>query len=84
MAGSSAPSVRKAIPSGRPARRLPWGIAQDTGRAGPTWRRDGSLCRGAPSCENHPENQYFVKAIASGTYEACPRSGGCGTIDVAR
>ncbi len=75
-------------PEGHPEREacetFAVGIAQDTGRAGPTWRRDGSLCRGAPSCENHPENQYFVKAIASGRYEACPRSGGCGSMDVAR
>ena len=74
-------------PEGHPEREgcelFAVGLAQDTGRPGPTWRRNGSLCNGS-SCENHPDNQYFVKAIGSGTYEACPRSGGCGTLDVAR
>jgi hypothetical protein len=75
-------------PEGHPEREAceTWavGTAVDTGRAGPTWRRNGSLCTGPPSCENHPDNQYFVRAIASGTYEACPRSGGCGTLEVSR
>ena len=75
-------------PEGHPEReaceRFRVGVAVDTARPGPTWRRDGSLCSGAPSCENHPDNQYFVKAMASGTYEACPRSGACGTVDVVR
>ena len=75
-------------PEGHPEREacetFAVGVAVDTGRPGPTWRRGGSLCTGPPSCENHPDNQYFVKAIASGTYEACPRSGGCGTLEVSR
>ena len=75
-------------PEGHPEREgcetLAVGRAVDTGRAGPTWRRDGALCSGAPSCENHPDNQYFVKAMASGTYEACPRIGACGSLGVSR
>jgi hypothetical protein len=75
-------------PEGHPERGAceTWavGYAEDTGRPGPTWRHNGSLCLGAPICENHPDNQYFVRAIAGGTYEACPRKGGCGTLDVSR
>jgi hypothetical protein len=75
-------------PEGHPEREacetLAVGYAEDTGRAGPTWRRDGSFCPGRPSCENHPDNQYFVKAFGGGTYEACARNGACGTIEVAR
>jgi hypothetical protein len=60
------------------------GKALDTGRPGPTWRLDGSFCSGADDCENHPENQYFVKAYASGSYQACARNGACGVLDVSR
>jgi hypothetical protein len=74
-------------PEGHPEREacetLAVGTAIDTGRPGPTWRRDGSFCSGT-SCENHPDNQYFVKAFANGTYEACARNGACGAIDVNR
>jgi hypothetical protein len=75
-------------PEGHPERKTceTWavGYAEDTGRPGPTWRWDGSFCNGRPGCENHPDNQYFVKAFAGGTYEACARNGGCGTLEVAR
>jgi hypothetical protein len=75
-------------PEGHPEREAceTWavGTALDTGRPGPTWRRNGSFCSGAGDCENHPDNQYFVKAIASGTYQACARNGACGEIDVDR
>jgi hypothetical protein len=74
-------------PEGHPERvaceTVAVGTAVDTGRPGPTWRRDGSFCGGA-SCENHPDNQYFVRAIASGNYEACARNGACGNIRVSR
>lgn len=57
------------------------GTAVDTGRPGPTWRRNGSLCTGkASGCENDAENQYLVKAFSSGTYTACARSGFCGEL----
>jgi hypothetical protein len=75
-------------PEGHPEREAceAWrvGTALDTGRPGPTWRRDGSFCTGAGDCENHPDNQYFVKAFASGTYQACARNGACGEIEVDR
>ena len=59
------------------------GRAKDTGRSGPTWRRDGSFCTGrASGCENIAENQYQVLAYASGTYTACGKNGVCGTIQV--
>jgi hypothetical protein len=59
------------------------GVAVDTGRPGPTWRRNGSLCTGkAGGCENDAENQYLVKAFSSGTYTACAESGFCGELSV--
>jgi hypothetical protein len=59
------------------------GTAVDTGRPGPTWRHDGSLCTGV-NCENHPDNQYFVRAFANGSYQACASNGACGAVDVNR
>ncbi len=74
-------------PEGHPEREacetLAVGTAIDTGRPGPTWQHDGSLCSGT-NCENHPDNQYFVRAFANGTYQACARNGACGAIDVTR
>jgi hypothetical protein len=57
------------------------GTAVDTGRPGPTWRRDGAFCTGPSSgCENHGENQYLLRTFAAGTYSACAASGLCGEI----
>jgi hypothetical protein len=76
-------------PEGHPEREAceAWavGTAVDTGRPGPTWRRNGGLCTGpASGCENHPENQYLLRAFLSGLYEACSRSGACGEVTVDR
>lgn len=61
------------------------GKAKDTGRAGPTWYRNGKLCTGAAGdCENHPDNQYLLKAYGSGHYEACTADGLCGGVQVDR
>ena len=60
------------------------GLAQDTGRPGPTWKRDGGLCAGGNGCENHPDNQYLLWAYVSGHYEACVQSGACGSTEVVR
>ncbi len=61
------------------------GPAKDTGRPGPTWTRDGNYCTGpASGCENHPDNQYDVRAYASGRYEACGQNGVCGELIVRR
>jgi hypothetical protein len=75
-------------PEGHPERQAceAWlvGEAADTGRAGPTWRRDGSFCSGGTSgCENDPDNQYLVRARAAGLYTACAGNGICGeqTVD---
>jgi len=76
-------------PEGHPEREAceAWavGTALDTARPGPTWRRNGALCTGpASGCENHPENQYLLKAFLAGAYEACARNGTCGELDVDR
>ena len=60
------------------------GLARDTGRPGPTWTRNGSLCSDGNGCENHPENQYLLWAYYGGRYEACVENGKCGSVDVDR
>ena len=60
------------------------GLARDTGRPGPTWRRNGALCSDGNGCENHPENQYLLWAWVSGQYEACVENGKCGYVEVNR
>jgi hypothetical protein len=57
------------------------GSADDTGRPGPTWYRNGALCNGT-DCENHPDNQYLLWANLSGRYEACTKDDVCGAVQV--
>jgi len=59
------------------------GKADDTGRPGPTWYRNGNLCNGT-DCENHPDNQYLLFANVSGYYEACTKDDICGGVQVDR
>jgi hypothetical protein len=56
----------------------------DTGRYGPTWRRDGALCDGYVNCANHPDNQYLLWAFKSGMYTACFQEIYCGDVLVER
>ena len=57
------------------------GTASDTGRAGPTWYRDGQLCTGELSgCQNHEDNQYLLYVYKGGLYKACTRDGVCGEV----
>jgi hypothetical protein len=62
------------------------GVADDTGRAGPTWTANGGDCdgtdHGGASCVNHPSNQYLVFASGTGTFRACAASGVCGAISL--
>jgi hypothetical protein len=62
------------------------GLAEDTGRTGPTWTRNSSYCTDEDhsGCENHPDNQYLLWAYKSGFYEACVKGGVCGSVDVDR
>ena len=60
------------------------GRARDTGRPGPTWSVDGSLCTGQPVCGNHPDNQYQAMAYKSGLYKACGKNDVCGSVTVDR
>jgi hypothetical protein len=57
------------------------GRAEDTGKYGPTWTRNGQYCTG-DLCENDPDNQYMLWAYSSGTYEACTESGVCVSLQV--
>ncbi len=56
------------------------GAAEDTGRGGPTWYRNGQLCNGE-DCQNHPENQYQLWTFKGGHYEACTKDDICGSVD---
>jgi hypothetical protein len=60
------------------------GYAEDTGRPGPTWTRNGEYCKGDEVCENHPDNQYLMLARKGGLYEACTKDGACGSVQVDR
>ena len=55
------------------------GKAEDTGRPGPTWTRDGKLCDGS-DCENHEDNQFLLYVYKGGRYKACTRDGICGEV----
>jgi hypothetical protein len=59
------------------------GYAEDTGRQGPTWFREGKYCDGS-ACANHDHNQYMVYAHKNGTYKACAKNGVCGKRKVER
>jgi hypothetical protein len=61
------------------------GRAKDTGRPGPTWYFNGSLCTGpAMGCKNHPENQFQALVYKAGLVRACGMSGVCGEVTVDR
>jgi len=61
------------------------GRARDTGRPGPTWSVNGSVCTGRPVCENSPDNQYQVFAYQAGVYKACGNKNDvCGEVVVDR
>jgi hypothetical protein len=50
------------------------GRAVDTGRYGPTWYYEGSLCAAGPDqagCSNHQTNQFLAIAKGPGEYMAC-------------
>jgi hypothetical protein len=61
------------------------GKAQDSGRPGPTWRRDGQFCTGKDSgCLNHPDNQYGLWAYTAkpgGVYTVTAANGASCTVD---
>lgn len=58
------------------------GTARDTGRPGPTWRKeDGTFCTGpASGCENHPYSQYSLFTYTSGTYTVSAENGASCTV----
>jgi hypothetical protein len=60
------------------------GKAQDTGRPGPTWRKDGHFCTGpASGCDNHPENQYSLwayTAVSGGVFTVTAENGATCTV----
>jgi hypothetical protein len=74
-------------PEGSPQRYscdvLAVGKAIDTGRPGPTWRRNGNLCTGIDSgCANEPDSQFQLRVYwqGQGEYTACAENGVCGAV----
>ncbi len=74
-------------PEGHPERfaceEMIAGKAEDTGRSGPTWRRNGAFCDNV-NCQNHPDNQYLLWVFKGGTFTACFRGIYCGEVIVER
>lgn len=62
------------------------GVAEDTGRPGPTWTNpDGSFCTGPESgCANSPDGQYQLWVYLSGTYKVTAENGAECSVDVFR
>lgn len=62
------------------------GVAEDTGRQGPTWTANGGACDGTDhagaSCVNHSSNQYLLIATGTGTFRACAATGVCGAVSL--
>ncbi|HUL76156.1 MAG TPA: hypothetical protein VL691_02750 [Vicinamibacteria bacterium] len=82
---SFCPVRQEGDPQRSPCELLITGRAADTGRPGPTWYRNGSLCTGRTSgCANHSDNQYLLLAFLGGAYTACGQNGVCGEVDVDR
>jgi hypothetical protein len=61
------------------------GIAEDTGKPGPTWMLNGKTwCGGKESGCEHPDNPFQVLAYSGGLYQACVSNGVCGSVQVDR
>jgi hypothetical protein len=61
------------------------GFAADTGRPGPTWRKeDGSFCTGPDSGCVNGETQYQLLVYKNGTYTVCAKTGRCCPVVVGR
>jgi len=76
-------------PGGQPRaaglRGVAGGLAEDTGRPGPTWTFNGKYCTGKESgCENHPQNQHALLVYTSGTFRVCAQTGSCCEVVVER
>jgi hypothetical protein len=61
------------------------GIAEDTGRPGPTWTRNGEFCTGPESgCEHDPHNLFQLRVYTGGLIRACAQNKACGDVFVDR
>jgi hypothetical protein len=63
------------------------GIAKDTGKAGPTWVKDGVYCTGPDSgCERTPNPAQVIAYTGSGkgwgTYQVCDENDVCGYLTI--
>jgi hypothetical protein len=80
---SECPPRTEGSPERASCDELSVGKAADTGRGGPTWRRDGQLCTGIGSgCENTPDNQFQLRVYwqGQGNYTVCAANGVCGAV----
>ena len=61
------------------------GFAADTGRPGPTWRKeDGSFCTDSASGCQNGITQYQLLVYRNGKYTVCAQTGTCCTVTVER
>ena len=59
------------------------GIAEDTGRPGPTWTRDGEYCTGPESeCVHDDVNLFQLRVYTGGLIKACAENKACGEVFV--
>lgn len=59
------------------------GTAADTGRPGPTWRKeDGTFCTGSESGCQNGVTQYQLLVYRNGKYAVCAQTGSCCTVTV--
>jgi hypothetical protein len=59
------------------------GIAEDTGRPGPTWTRDGEFCTGRDTesqCEHEPNNLFQLRIYKGGLIKVCAENKACGEV----
>ena len=85
--GFSGRSLCPVRPEGDPMRaeceRYAVGIAEDTGRYGPTWTRNDNFCTGQKTeseCEHEPNNLFQLRIYKGGLIKACAENMACGEV----
>jgi hypothetical protein len=71
--GAYCRTAREGDPDMADCDKMAVGQATNTGRWGPTWKRNGKLCVAGedPGCRNNPNNQFLLNTKGDGVFEAC-------------